>query len=889
MMTTKTFELRLKKLHFLRRFNRTRLILLCAFLLPVILMGSYFAYRSMAPFGSSSILTVDLGQQYIDFYSYFRATLLHHPETFFYSFSKDLGGDMIGIFSYYLMSPLNLLILAFPGKALSIGVLLILLLKYGLAGFSFGWLLHKTKLQSGIRILAFSTAYALMGWMIANQLNVIWLDVLYLLPPVIWGLIKLVNNNRPWTYIIWFAALLIINYYMAWMVAIFTVLFMIWQLTNRSLGFKTSLQRFIKYIGSSLLAGLFACVLLLPTFYALSQSKGTYTETKFNFKLEYFPFKMLGKLVTGSFNFKQMPSGQPNLFVGMLMLMAFLLYFVDRRFHLRLRLVSFLITVLFLSSFCIQALDLVWHAGQFPVWYPYRFSFLFSFWVLWLAAHVLTPNFRIGWRKLVPLVIIIGAIHLYLKLNLSSFSYLSNSQLLINLGFSLVALIWLCIPRGYSPVLYDLLLVMLATFEVATNAYTSLNNISYVSQADFGDYTTQLDKTVNRIKQQDDGFYRIGKTFMRTKDDPMQADYNGASHFGSTLEPSIPSFFGSIGQPDGDGFVAYTNGTQVSDSLLGMQYFMGAKTTTAIIGQRETTSVLPATANKPDLNRQTVTSSDTLTTTYKNKRALSLAFAASDKINQLKATTKDPVAWQSTIYQTLAGDTNANSLFQVQNFDHVTFQNVQSAKKITGTIFSKQSLLKPASVTLTFIPKTNDSYYLTFGANLTDDVASYYLNGKKLTQYPTFRNTVAINVASKQKGQPVTITFKLKQQTLWLQNISLYQLNQAHFDRLNQTLKQSPLKVQQHSNTKISGTINVKKQHQDLMTTIPYSKGWHIRVDGHEVPTKKVINTFLAAKISKGHHHVVISYRPPFFVTGLLISVVSIGGAICFWWFKRRR
>lgn len=873
-----------------KRFSQRNSILFLAFLLPVVLMGGYFAYRSMAPFGNSSILTVDLGQQYIDFYSYFRATILHHPETFFYSFSKDLGGDMIGIFSYYLMSPLNLLILFFPGKSLSIGVLLILLLKYGLAGLSFAWLLNKTKLQHGIRILGFSTSYAMMGWMIANQLNVIWLDVLYLLPPVIWGLIKLIDQNKSWTYTIWFAILLIVNYYMAWMVGIFTVIFMLWQLTQRSLGLKTSLRRFAKYIGSSIVAALLACWLLLPTLYALTQSKGTYTETKLHFKFDYFPFKMLGKLVTGSFNFKQMPSGQPNIFVGMLMLMAFLLFLIDRRYHWRQQLIATVITLFFLLSFCYQPLNLLWHAGQFPVWYPYRFSFIFSFWVLWLAAHVLTPNFRITWKKIIPLAGIIAAIHLYLKLNLSSFSYLSNDQLLISVGFSFIGLVWLSIPRYYSPILYDTLFFMLTILEISTNAFTSLNNISYVSQSDFGDFTTQLNKTVNSIKQKDNGFYRIGKTFMRTKDDPMQADYNGASHFGSTLEPSIPSFMGSIGQPDGDGFVTYTNGTKVSDSLLGMKYFMTNRPTTKLIGQRETDSVLPASSNKPDLNRQQLVSQDVLTQTYQNNNSLPLAFAASNQITKLKDNA-DPVAWQSDIYQSLANDKSNHSLFSVQNFDSVSFENVQSAQKITGTIFSKQNLLKPAQIKLTFVPKTNDSYYLTFGANLTDDVGSYYLNGKKLIQYPTFRNTVVINVASKQKGQPITITFKLKKQTLWLQNVSLYRLNQSHFKRLESKLQTQPLTITTHSNTKITGKINVKQRNQLLMTTIPYSKGWHVYVDGHEVKTTKVINTFLAAKIGKGHHQIIIKYQAPLFKIGLLISIITLLSSvtIVIYQFRRQR
>ena len=67
-----------------------------SFLLPMVIMLTYFASRHMAPFGSSSILTVDLGQQYIDFYAGFRQTILHDPLRIFYDFSKGLGGETYG-------------------------------------------------------------------------------------------------------------------------------------------------------------------------------------------------------------------------------------------------------------------------------------------------------------------------------------------------------------------------------------------------------------------------------------------------------------------------------------------------------------------------------------------------------------------------------------------------------------------------------------------------------------------------------------------------------------------------------------------------------------------------------------------------------------------------
>lgn len=127
----------------LTHFVRSHYPLLLSFFLPVLLMGGYFISQGMFPFGKSSLLTVDLGQQYIDFFAYFRRTLLTNPSGFFYSFSKEIGGNMIGEWAYYLMSPFNLILLIFPEKFLAAGVMLITLLKYGCAGLSFGYFLKK--------------------------------------------------------------------------------------------------------------------------------------------------------------------------------------------------------------------------------------------------------------------------------------------------------------------------------------------------------------------------------------------------------------------------------------------------------------------------------------------------------------------------------------------------------------------------------------------------------------------------------------------------------------------------------------------------------------------------------------------------------------------------
>lgn len=845
------------------------LILTGSFLIPVILMGAYFAYRQMAPFGPSSLLTVDLGQQYVDFFAYFRNIILHHPSALFYSFSKGLGGEMLGTNAYYLFSPLNLILLFFPGKWLTSGIMVLTLVRYGLAGLTFAWLLLRTRLQNGFRIWAFSTAYALNGWMIANQLNMIWLDAMIILPLIIWGLLKLIHDGRLGTYIAWLAVMMIDNYYMAWMICLFTILVVLWQLPTLA-DWRTRLRATGRYLASSVAGAGIAAITLLPTFYALTTSKGTYTETAISSKLEYQPLKMLGKLVPGSFDFNQMPSGQPNIYIGMLLMIGAGLYFFNSRVKWSQRLVAGLVTIFFILSFCYEPLDLLWHAGQFPVWYPYRFSFIFAFWCILLAARVLQPSYQLQWPGALAILIISGLV--FWLTGQLKLSYLSTSQRLIGLGFVVVSLAALMIARRNSPRLYDFLIVLIVACDVGTSAFTSLNKIAYVSQDEFGKYTQQLDQASRQLKRHDSGFYRIAKTFMRTKDDPMQGDFYSADHFGSTLEPPIPAFMGAIGQPAGDGFVSYDNGTQVSDALLGFKYTMTARHH----GIENGDQIMPLSGYRPDWTRLPKVDQTKMITSRKNAAALPIAFGASSEIFQLGKATLDPLSYQSQIFQALAGRPINQPLFTVQNFTSVQFNNVQAAHQITGTTFRKQNLLKPATIKLKFTPPTNDSYYLTLGPEVKDS-AAISLNRRDFSQYDTYRDTVVINLAHHQKGKPVTITFRLKKTSARLQNVSVYCLKQRAFNNSLKALQQSPLKIQKATPTSIKGTVHIHHGQSALMTTIPAATGWHVRIDGQRVQPRTVISTFMALPITSGTHQVEFYYRPPFLILGAVITVISLG------------
>jgi len=857
-----------------RPTHQRRNLLIFSFSIPAIIMLGYFIYRKMAPFGGSSLLTVDLGQQYIDFFAYFRHSFLNDPSGILYSFGKALGGEMTGTWSYYLMSPLNLLLLFFPDKILPSGILVLTVLKYGLAGLSFGYLLLQTKSQSGYRVPLFATAYALSGWMIANQLNLMWLDAVIILPLIVLGIEKLETSGRLTTYVPWLAALLIINYYMAYMVCLFIIGYYLWASVRHFTSWRTFFKTTLKFIAGSLTSALIAAFILLPTYFSLLGSKAQYTVTKFKFKFDFFPPKMIAKFFVGSFNFDQMPKGTANLFIGSFVLIGAVLFFVSRQFNIGTKIAAGLFTLFLALSLCFQPLDLIWHAMQFPIWYPYRFSFVVCFWLVWIAALTLQPDFVPNLRQILTVVIVFAIGISYVWLNEKKFSFLSTNQLVFGLLFATLALCLIATPRSKF-LLYPFVFCLLMLSELGLNAILSLNNISYVSQNEYELYRNSLSAQTAKVASKNQSFYRVATTFMRTKNDPLSNQYFGGSIFSSTLEKKTPNFFGKIGQPDGDGFVAYTNGTLVSDAILDMKYvFAGRKTS---LPSAKSSYTLPQITNKPDVNQYRKINQTATTETYKNQFALPLAFLSSSNSITYKNKTLDPVHYQANWLASLTGNSNDQNIFTAQNFNHVLFQNIKQQTNLTGAILQKQSILKPASITLSFVPTTNNSYYLTLGQNIDEDNVTMTINGKTMHQYPTFRHTVITNVASNAKGKTINIKMQLKHNSLWLQNFTLYELNNNQFKQSIKKLQSHPLKVTNHSQRKIIGNVDVtSNQAKTLSTTIPYDKGWTARVDGKKVKIQKSANYMIALSLTKGNHHIVLSYWPPYFNLGLIISGLTL-------------
>ena len=193
------------------------------FLSASVLLLTYVAI-GVHPFGESSVLVLDLNGQYVQFFAGLRA-ILHGDGSLLYSFQRSLGGEFLGIYTYYLASPLSWLVAIFPEKNILEALLVMFTLKAGLAGLNFGAFLHYTRRPPKTLTVALSVLYALSSYVVVMQHNTMWVDGLMLLPLLLLGLERLILHKKPILYTVTLAIILLSNYYIGYMICIFTAMY----------------------------------------------------------------------------------------------------------------------------------------------------------------------------------------------------------------------------------------------------------------------------------------------------------------------------------------------------------------------------------------------------------------------------------------------------------------------------------------------------------------------------------------------------------------------------------------------------------------------------------------------------------------------------------------
>lgn len=831
-------------------------------LIPAVMILAIFMLFTITPLGNRTWLTIDLGQQYVDFFSYYQDTLLHHPEQFFYSFSKSIGGEMVSLWAYYLLSPFNLLFLLIPRSAIAMGVSLLIFLKLVSCTVSFAVLLDVKFKQRNWTTLLFALSYGFMSYLSANQFNVMWLDALIGLPLIILGVDALLQKRNPLYYVFPLSLTILSNYYTGYMICLFLGLYFpyAYLMANDSFSWKSFVKQFGRFIFYSVLSVGLITVILLPTFYSLLGSKGTATTIAWSLKSEYNPLLMASKLFIGSFDFHEMQKGYPNIFVGSLALFSFLCYFKEKKIARSQRLYALFITVIILISFNIEMFDKLWHAGQLPNWYSYRFSFLFSFWMVFLGYQLALKKTAVGIRETFVyffLVLVTG-----IGFILFPQDYLQGWQIALGFGLSM-GILYSLILIGRGKASHQKFLISFVVIELLLNSIITLSRLGYVMNSEFSAYQSSLQNWSTVLRPAENEFYRSEKTILRSKNDSLQVPTYGVSHFSSTFEKETERFFDALGVRQGNAYVNYSNGTLLTDALLGIKNTF-IETTDATYNERWV---------RKDLEDFSTIASFDEGHIVTNPNALSIAYPMKAILKSMKVPTNHPITMQNQLANALSGTTSPKNIFTKVPYE-TTFENISDSPVVYQRVQLEDNT-RYGTITLTFTPETEDPIYLEMSGTMGEEDLEMALNGEPYAFYPVQSKPVLLSVAKNQKGHPQTLQIIVRADGFEFSKLSLYSLNTTLLnERLEQT-KAQELKLETFSATHFAGTMDVLED-STVLTTIPYSTGWKVWVDGQEVETYKILDSLLGFTISKGTHRIEYRYTTPFLPEGSLVSIVSL-------------
>ncbi|MBQ3265416.1 MAG: YfhO family protein [Ruminococcus sp.] len=370
--------------------------LFLAFFIPFVLMFFGFKIAGVSPFGTNQILVTDLWHQYYPFLVDFQDKL-QHGGSLLWTWKSGGGTNYVALMSYYLASPLNFLSVLVPADKLKEFLYIITCVKIGLAGCFYALFLKITFKRRDVSITAFGVMYALCAFIMGYYWNVIWLDSIALLPLVIAGTFALLKEGKFRLYVIALALSILANYYIGLFVCIFVFFVSVGYCIVEFKGWKDLLFRFLRMAGFSILSILMSAILTLPAYFALQ-----YTHSSDNTFPKQFAINIgstadfggvlegIGKTIANSVAFTQptIREGLPNVYCGVFVIFLGLLFFFCPKIKKRERIFCGALWLFFMLSFIIRQLDFVWHGFHFPNMLPHRFSFLYSFLLIYMAFRV---------------------------------------------------------------------------------------------------------------------------------------------------------------------------------------------------------------------------------------------------------------------------------------------------------------------------------------------------------------------------------------------------------------------------------------------------------------------------------------------------------------------
>ncbi|MDD2505655.1 MAG: YfhO family protein, partial [Bacilli bacterium] len=310
------------------------------FILALIIIFIIYYLQKVTPLGKNSLLTIDFYHQYGPMLGELFDRIKTNS-TLIYSFSMGMGLPFIRNFLNYLSSPFNLIIFLFNRDNLLLSYSIVIAIKVALAATSMSYFLNKKFNVQNIIFVPISLLYAFCAYFTAYYWNIMWLDGMVFLPIIILGIEKLVDKNKYLLYIFSLALMLFANYFIGYMICIFSfVYFLGYLLISKLSNIKQFINKILLFIASSLLSAGLVAVLLIPLFLSLKSISATsdlWPSSQYYF-FSFWEFLANHFTGVGSTVFSSGISNAANISVGILSIPLIMLFIINPKINYKIKL-----------------------------------------------------------------------------------------------------------------------------------------------------------------------------------------------------------------------------------------------------------------------------------------------------------------------------------------------------------------------------------------------------------------------------------------------------------------------------------------------------------------------------------------------------------------------
>ena len=488
---------------------------------------------------------------------------------------------------------------------------------------------------------------------------------------------------------------------------------------------------------------------------------------------------------------------------------------MDKRNSLKQRLNAALLIIILIVNLWLNPLNVFWHGLNQPIGFPYRYSFILSFIIVYLAY--------------------IESINIRKSIQAKKSKYIG------------IVTIAICI---------------IAAMDLGYNASKVLNYFDLASIKDYRDEISISGRKISEIKElasgmgNEDGTYRIEKLFRRTHNDAMQFNYAGLSHFSSSEKKDKINFMGKLGFRNNGNWAFYNEfSTEFIESFFGLKF---------ILSQHDESP-----------NGYKIISYEKRNFIFHNENALPLMFAVNTGIRNINYNgySNNPFALQAALADSLNG--NLNEILKEAEIIKTELENLKKQEINGYARYEKVEKDRDASIKYTIKTGKEDNLLLYFDAPKTQGAEIFYGGDSYGPYFTTYRWNI-INTGKHRDEKELLVELKIKDDYIDITNAYFYYENSKSTEKLLKEINKKKCKVERFGSSRINAKIYVPNGKTCVLCTIPYDQGWETKVDGINVEMEKAAGVLCSFDAEPGEHYVEMEYSPRGRKQGIALSLIGL-------------